>query len=56
MNNFTKYGKVVLVVLLFIFAIVLVTWNGAPHYRVFLALICAALGGIYAHKFGVGKV
>lgn len=55
MNNATRYGRVALVVVLFAAAIVLVTWDGAPHFRVFLALICAALGGIYAHKFGVGK-
>lgn len=56
MKNFIKYGKVVMVLLLFISSIVLILWEGNPHYRDGLALVCAAVGGIYASKWNVGKV
>lgn len=56
MKNAIKYGKVVLVLLLFVTSIVLITWDGAPHYRTGIALLSAAIGGVYAHKWSIGKV
>lgn len=46
-----KYLKLVLVIVLFFLSLVLLLWEGQPHFRTLLALILAGLGGFYTHKF-----
>lgn len=55
MNNAIKYGKAVLVILLFVASVILLTWDGKPNFNAFLALVCAALGGLFAHKFRIDR-